>query len=291
MKVKGAERKRWHHRNFITDVLIPSLFARKIGVQGKPIFPKVTGDQIGITWIGHASFLIQTARHNVLIDPNWSNWLTVIRRLRRAGFALRDLPNIDLVLITHAHFDHLDRRSLRKIAERQPIVVPENVGNLVHDLGFERVHEMRWWEDYVYRGLKITFTPAKHWGARLGFDRHRGYGGYVIEYAGRRIYHSGDTTYFEGFKEIGRRCKPEIVLMAIGAYQSLSARDHHIDPEKALQAFEELGGKTFIPMHFGTYRISYEPMHEPAERLLREAAKRRILSQIRFLIEGMPQVF
>ncbi len=290
MKPKRPEPTRWHHRNFITDVLIPSLFARKIGIQAKPVFPKITGNQFVITWIGHASFLIQTARHNILIDPIWSNWLTVIRRLRRAGIALHDLPNIDLVLITHAHFDHLDRSSLRKVAERQPIVVPQNVGNLVHDLGFERVHEMDWWQSYTYRGLRIIFTPAKHWGARLGFDRHRGYGGYVIEYEGRRLYHSGDTTYFDGFKEIGKRCAPEIVLMAIGAYQSLSARDHHINPEKALLAFRELGARTFIPMHFGTYRISYEPMHEPAQRLLTEASKHGLLSNIRFLIEGMPQV-
>ena len=99
-----------------------------------------------MTWIGHASFLLQTHDTNILIDPNWAKWLKVIKRLKPPGFAIHHLPQIDYVLVTHAHFDHLDRRTLRKIASDQPIVVPVGVGNLVHDLGFETVHEMGDWE-------------------------------------------------------------------------------------------------------------------------------------------------
>jgi L-ascorbate metabolism protein UlaG (beta-lactamase superfamily) len=279
-------------KNFITEVLLPSFFSKRSGVRDhKPIFPKVPKGQVCLTWIGHASFLIQTHDHNILVDPNWANWMLVIRRLRHAGLAIDDLPNIDLVLITHAHFDHLNRRSLRQIAARQPIVVPSGVANLVHDLGFEKVHEMNWWDSWTFRGLKITFTPAKHWGARVLHDKHRGYGGYCIEYQGRSVFHCGDTAYFNEFKEIGRRLKPEIVLMPIGAYENPSKRDVHIGPEQAVVAFHELRGKTMIPMHFGTYRMSFEPLHEPAQRLLTAAAKEGISSQIRFLIEGMPQLF
>ena len=293
VKRKKEKKKatRWNERNFITEVLIPSFFTRKTGVQHRPVFPTLQAGQLGLTWIGHASFLIQTPRHNILVDPNWANWLIVIRRLKRAGLAIHDLPNIDLVLITHAHFDHLNRRTLRAIAEQQPIVVPSGVANLVHDLGFERVHEMNWWDEWAHDNLKITFTPAKHWGARVLHDHHRGYGGFVIEFEGRQIYHCGDSAYFPGFGEIGKRLAPEIALLPIGAYEPPSFRDVHMGPEQAVRAFQELKSKTFVPMHFGTYRMSYEPMHEPAQRLMRAGTEAGVLSQIRFLVEGLPQIF
>ena len=290
-KKKKSKATRWNQRNFITEVLIPSLFVRKSGVENRPIFPKLESGQIGLTWIGHASFLIQTPKHNILVDPNWANWLVVIKRLKRAGLSIEDLPNIDLVLITHAHFDHLNRKTLRAIAARQPIVVPSGVTNLVYDLGFEKVQEMNWWDEWSYRDLKITFTPAKHWGARVLHDQHRGYGGYVIEFEGRRIYHCGDSAYFSGFREIGRKLAPEIALLPIGAYEPPSFRDVHMGPEQEVQAFHELKSKTMVPMHFGTYRLSYEPMHEPAQRLMLAGNEAGCLQQIRFLVEGMPAVF
>ncbi|MDD5261048.1 MAG: MBL fold metallo-hydrolase [Methylacidiphilales bacterium] len=292
MTSPGQPRQKWSDRNFVTEVLIPSFFQRKRGTRPRhaPIFPVLKPGQFCITWIGHASFLIQTHNHNILIDPNWANWLLVIRRLRHAGLAIQHLPDIDLVLITHAHFDHLNRRTLRNIASRQPILVPSGVAGLVHGLGFEKVHEMDWWQTLEFKDLKITFTPAKHWGARTLLDNHRKYGGFVIEYAGRSAYHGGDSAYFEGFKEIGTRFAPEIALLPIGAYQPPSFRDNHMGPEEALDAFVDLHSKIFIPMHYGTYRLSYEPMHEPPQRLMKAAAALNLLHQIRFLTEGMPQV-
>lgn len=293
MPATSEPQRKWTDRNFVTEVLLPSFFQRKSGVRAHaaPIFPKLKEGQICITWIGHASFLIQTDKVNILVDPNWANWMMVIRRLRHAGLALHHLPNIDLVLITHAHFDHLDRRSLRKIASRQTILVPSGVANLVHDLGFERVHEMNWWDSTRLRGIDITFTPAKHWGARKVVDRHRGYGGYMLQLGDRRVYNCGDSSYFEGFKEIGKRFEPDISLLPIGAYNTPSCRDHHMSPEQALAAFHELKSKVFIPMHYGSYRLSYEPMHEPPQRLMKAAARDGSLGRVKFLIEGMPQVF
>jgi L-ascorbate metabolism protein UlaG (beta-lactamase superfamily) len=270
--------------------LLPSLFTRRKGKSQRPIFPSLTAGQICLTWIGHASFLIQTPDHNLLVDPNWANWLLVIRRLRHAGLHIRDLPNIDLVLITHAHFDHLNKRTLRQIADGQPIVVPKGVGTVVEDLGFHRIHEMAWWDRWEFEGLEIIFTPAKHWGARVLADRHRGFGGYIIRYQGRTIYHVGDSAYFGGFKEIGERYPQEIVLMPIGAYDPPSCRDVHLSPEQGVQAFQDLGGRILIPMHFGTYRLSYEPMHEPPERLMAYATQCGMLHQVRMLTEGLPEV-
>jgi len=281
----------WHKRNFLAEVIVPSLFTKRHGEKIKPVFPTLAPDQICITWIGHASFLIQTAEHSVLIDPNWAKWLKVIKRIKHPGLEIHDLPAIDLVLVTHAHFDHLDRRTLRAVARDQPIAVPENVGNLVHDLGFKHVQEMRSWQSFQHGSLKITMTPARHWGARVLHDNHRGFGGFLIEYAGRSILHCGDSSYFEGFREIGERANVEIALLPIGAYDAPTKRDVHMNPEQALQAFVELKARTMIPMHFGTFRLSYEPLHEPPQRLLEKALELQLLEKIRLLNEGEPAVF
>jgi len=288
----SAQKKRAPHR-FITDVILPALFSRKRGQRNHlpPVFPKLKAGQICITWIGHASFLIQGPHGNILVDPNWANWLLVVRRLRHAGLAHYHLPTIDLVLITHAHFDHLNRKSLRQIAANQPIVVPAGVGDLVHGLGFEKVYEINWWERLRFPGAAITFVPAKHWGARKVTDHHRGYGGYVIDMGGRTIYHAGDSGYFSGFREIGKKFRPEVALLPIGAYHGPKFGENHMTPEQALRAFGDLRSKILVPMHFGTYRLSYEPLHEPPQRLMEEATRAGRLSDIRFLIEGMPTLF
>src|SRR5438128_1948292 len=124
-------RNQW--RNFLAEVLIPSLFTRRSGERAVPRFPKIRPGEFCITWIGHASFLIQTHDCNILVDPNWAKWLKVIKRLKQPGIELHHLPDIDLVLVTHAHFDQLDRRTLRRIASDQPIGVPVRVGTLVPD--------------------------------------------------------------------------------------------------------------------------------------------------------------
>ena len=104
----------WHKRNFLAEVVIPSLFTKRQGLKLKPVFPKLKAGEICITWIGHASFLIQTPKQSILIDPNWAKWLKVIKRIRQPGLEIHDLPAIDVVLVTHAHFDHLDRKTLRE---------------------------------------------------------------------------------------------------------------------------------------------------------------------------------
>lgn len=281
----------WHKRNFLSEVVIPSLFTPRHGARIKPAFPTLVHGQICITWIGHASFLIQTPEHSVLVDPNWARWLKVIKRIKHPGMELHDLPAIDLVLVTHAHFDHLDRKTLKAVASDQPIVVPRNVGNLVHDLGFNKVYEMRNWQTFNHGSLKITMTPAKHWGARVLHDSHRGFGGFLIEYAGRSILHCGDTSYFDGFTEIGKRADVEIALLPIGAYDAPTKRDVHMNPEEALQAFTELNARTMIPMHYGTFRLSYEPLHEPPRRLLERARELQMLDRVRLLNEGEPALF
>ena len=280
----------WHKRNFLTEVLIPSLFTKRSGDRSTPLFPPVSPNEIGITWIGHASFLLQLAGMNVLVDPNWSMWLSVIKRLKRPGFNIDHLPSIDLVLVTHAHFDHLDRRSLRRVAADQPIVVPTGVGNLVHDLGFNIVHELDQWEQVETGPLKISLTPCHHWGARMLADRHRGFGGFVVEAGGRSIFHCGDSAYFPGFAEIGERFPIEIALLPIGAYDAPSKREVHMNPEEAVRAFLELRAARLVPMHYGTFRLGFEPMDEPPERLLSSAREHGVAEKVLVMTEGRPVV-
>lgn len=283
----------WHKRNFLTEVLIPSLFTPRVGEQGgpSPVLPALSQGEIGMTWIGHASFLIQTPEANLLVDPNWAKWLKVIKRIRHPGMAIHDLPNIDLVLVTHAHFDHLDRRTLRLVAEDQPIIVPYAVGNLVHDLGFRSVHELHHWDSFQNGPARITLTPCRHWGARVLHDSHRGFGGFVIEIGGRTIYHCGDTAFFEGFKEIGKRFDIDLALLPIGAYDPPSGREVHMNPEEAIHAFRDLGAKQMVPMHYGSFRLSFEPPEEPLSRLISAARKEKVEDRIAIMTEGQPVVF
>lgn len=281
----------WHKRNFVTEVLIPSLFTRRSGRKGSPLFPVLKAGQIGLTWVGHASFLVQTPKTNLLVDPNWAKWLKVIKRIRHPGLDIHDLPFIDLVLVTHAHFDHLDRRTLRRVAEDQPIIVPFDVGSLVRGLGFRSIHELDYWKSFEHGPARITLTPCHHWGARMLHDSHRGFGGYIIEMDGRTIYHCGDTAFFDGFKEIGRRFKIDIALLPIGAYDPPSGREVHMNPEEALQAFLDLGARQMVPMHYGSFRLSYEPPDEPLLRLCAAAKKLGIEKQIAVMTEGQPLVF
>lgn len=280
----------WHRRNYLAEVLIPSLFIKRAGEDGPPEFPDIQPGQIGLTWIGHASFLIQTHDANILIDPNWAKWLKVIKRLKKPGFEIHHLPQIDAVLVTHAHFDHLDRRTLRKVAADQPIVVPIGVGNLVHDLGFHIVHELDYWQGIELGPITVSLTPCYHWGARFLADLHRGFGGFAITAGGRTIFHCGDSAFFPGFREIGERHDIDIALLPIGAYDAPTGREVHMNPEEAIRAFTELRAETLVPMHYGSFRLGYEPLDEPLKRLVKAASDQGVQDKLLVMTEGKPVV-
>lgn len=251
-------------------------------------------EDLGVTFIGHSSFLVQIGGRRVLIDPVFAKRLILLRRQRRPGLLVEGLPPIDAVLLTHAHMDHLNLASLRRVvrATRRltghapEVVVPEGVEDLVTGLGFRQVRRLEWWRNLEMQGLHITMTPCKHWGARMFRDTHRGYGGYVIKSGGRSIYHSGDTAYFSGFREIGARLKPQIALLPIGAYYPDSYRVVHTSPEEALRGFIEMGAERMVPMHYGTFQLGREPMDEPVQRLLAEAERLGVRQRIKVLAEG-----
>ncbi len=269
----------------------------RTGQSSKPVLARA--GEMGVTFIGHSSFFIQIGGQNLVIDPNYAKWIFVLKRLRRPGVRLRDLPPIDIVLVSHAHFDHLHRPSLRSIARLSHrkngtpplLIVPEHVSDLVSDLGFREVVELQWWQDFRHNGISVTHTPSQHWGARIIRDMHRGFGGFVVKSNKHSFYHSGDTAYFDGFHEIGRRLHPQLALLPIGAYDPPSFRNVHTNPEDAVQAFIDLNAGWMVPMHYGTFRLSHEPMEEPVEFLDRVATTRGVRDRVLILQEGITRIF
>ena len=267
---------------------------------GRTHKPRLTSNgELGLTFIGHSSFFLQIAGQNVVIDPNFARWLFVLKRLRQPGLQIRDLPPVDLVLVSHAHFDHLHRQSLRAIARHTrrkrgsapTLVIPHNVFDLVSDLGFGEIVELEWWNTYRHRNVDITHVPSRHWGARIIKDSHRGYGGFVVKGGKHSVYHAGDTAYFSGFREIGRRLAPEIALLPIGAYNPPQFRNVHTSPADATKAFVDLRSHWMVPMHYGTFRLSHEPMEEPLQLLEREAEAAGVKDQVVVLEEGITRFF
>ncbi len=280
-----------------TKLIRHSAITPRTGETRKPLLAQ--NGELGLTFIGHSSFFVQLGGKSFVIDPNFARWLFVLKRLRRPGVRIKDMPPIDAVLVTHAHFDHLHRPSLRAIAratrkKRRPaplIIVPANVGDLVSDLGFRDIVEMNWWDTKKLDGVTVSHTPARHWGARVIRDMHRGYGGYVLKARSDSIYHAGDTAYFEGFREIGDRLKPELAMLPIGAYHPPSFRNVHTSPEDAVRAFIDMRARWLVPMHYGTFRLSHEPMEEPLQRLERESRALGIDDRVIVLKEGLTQFF
>src|SRR5689334_25281002 len=174
-----------------------SAMTRRTGQTRKPIL--VRDGDLAVTFIGHSSFFIQVAGLNVVIDPNFARWLFVLKRLRRPGLRIADLPAIDLVLVSHAHFDHLHRPSLRAIVQNNlrtrgvapAIIIPTHVSDLVSDLGFSEIIELDWWKSSRDGALNVTHVPSRHWGARILKASHRGYGGFVLKAGKHCVYPAG----------------------------------------------------------------------------------------------------
>lgn len=283
----------WRKRNmqFIGEVLIPHMLRpRKPGHEVDAVPAAEEGD-IGVTWLGHAGFLVQIGGVKVAIDPNWALWHGPVKRVRHPSLLITDIPKVDLVLITHAHFDHLHLPSLRSLARGQPVIAPKGVGTLLKHCGFGRIIELDTWQKARYRGLTITLTPARHWGARYIHDTYRHFGGFIIECSDRSVYHCGDSAMFEGFQEIAKRLPIEVALLPIGAYNCPSGRPVHMNPEEALDVFESLGASAMVPMHHDTFPISGEPLHEPLERLVSAAEQRGVSEAVQVLREGESVIY
>ena len=231
---------------------------------------------LAAAWIGHATVLFRVGGRNVLTDPVFARRVGLSLGLATGGpgrlvapaLRIDELPPLDLILVSHAHFDHLDRASLHRLPKGVPVVTSWHNADLVRDLGFTRVSELRWGEGLRVADLSVTALPVAHWGARTVFDRHRGYAGFLVESpgaAGRRVLYGGDSAAHRHFRGL----KVDLAILGIGAYDPWI--ESHATPEQAWAMADDARAEHVLPMHHSTFRLSREPMGEPMERLLAAA--------------------
>ncbi|HVE81574.1 MAG TPA: MBL fold metallo-hydrolase [Myxococcales bacterium] len=238
----------------------------------------VRGAAPSLTWIGHASFLLTLGGKKVVTDPVLGPRLEgFIRRFGAPGIPLEQMPEVDVVLVSHNHYDHLDAWSLKRLGPRPTYVVPLGNAGLVRGAGAREVVELDWWQSASVAGLEITLVPARHWSMRFPWNRNDMlWGGFVIRSPEGTAYHSGDTAHFDGFAEIGRRMGPvDWAMLPIGAYDPrwfMSAQ--HMNPEEAVDAAVQMNAGTMVAMHWGTFRLTDEPLAEPPVRARAEWERR-----------------
>lgn len=218
--------------------------------------------------------LLQFKGLNILTDPIWSertspfSWIGP-KRVREPGLSWDELPKIDLVIISHNHYDHMDEGTLARLAARdQPLIlVPLGDKGHVQSFGSSRVEEMDWWQEkQINDDMKLVFTPSQHWSGRWLHDRYRSlWGSYTLIYRGHSIYFGGDTGYAGHFKEIKERLGPiDLAFLPIGAYEPRWFMKHsHMNPGEAVQAHQDLGARKSIGMHFGTFQLTDESIEQP----------------------------
>jgi len=245
-------------------------------------FDASAGDDT-VTWLGHASFLLRVTGKTILTDPYLGEVAGPFgfgpSRYAPPGLLLADLPPIDIVLVSHNHYDHLDATTIAALPgkDRIQVIVPLGLGDFFRERGYRHVHERDWYERVAVDPIEIEVLPAIHFSRRGLFDRNRTlWSGFAIRSDGISIFHSGDTAYGPVFREIGRRAGPfDVALVAIGAYEPRSIMQvAHVTPEEAVSLVDDIGARSAIGMHWGTIELTDEPPFEPPVRF-RAAAHAR----------------
>ncbi len=230
---------------------------------------------VACTWVGHATFAIQTERSLLLTDPHWGPRALVPRRWVPPGVPLEALPAAPLVVLSHNHYDHLDRWTVARLPVGTRWLVPLGLAGLVRDMGASQVRELDWWDEVDEGPFHLTCLPAQHWSNRLTQRRNGSlWCSWLIDAGDRRLYFAGDSGWFPGFAEYGRRFGPlAAALLPIGAYEPRwFMRYQHMDPAEALAAAGALVARELVAMHWGTFVLTDEPLDEPPRALARAAA-------------------
>jgi N-acyl-phosphatidylethanolamine-hydrolysing phospholipase D len=234
------------------------------------------GDRDRLTWLGHASFLLRLEGRTILTDPYLSAYASPLpplgpRRFSPPGLPVERLPAVDILLLSHNHYDHLDLSTIAMLASKEQVaaVVPLGLGRYFRARGYVRVQELDWYQELRLGELSITALPAIHFSKRTPFDRNRTlWTGYALQARSRRVYFAGDTAYGPVFEELGRQLAPfDLALLPIGAYEPrLLMQGSHTTPEEALRIAGDLRARRIVGMHWGTIRLTDEPPFEPPER-------------------------
>lgn len=268
-RIAPTEILKWQIRKLFTAKPLPAAFLPIHSLDALPM-----GDYA--IWLGHATVWLNLGGTTLAIDPVLEN-IPFYRRYTPLPLPKEKL-HTDLILLTHAHYDHYDRKSVEFLLRQNPhtiIVAPEGFWRYMKGkIPRERCFELHWWESLMISGLFITLVPAKHWSKRTLWDTNKAlWGGYVIQEGDKTLYHSGDSAYGEHFKEIGERFDITEAFLPIGAYRPENIMRHnHLDPSEAVQAGIDCHAQTLIPIHYGTFRLSDEPMEEPLQWFNKQCA-------------------
>jgi L-ascorbate metabolism protein UlaG (beta-lactamase superfamily) len=243
----------------------------------KPDLTDWESHELAAAWLGHATVLLRLGGMTILTDPVLFNRIGIglglitggPRRFIAPALTVRELPKVDLILISHAHFDHLDRPTLVRLPKATPVVTASHTQDLIADLGFRRITELGWDQSTRVGPLTITAHQVNHWGARTFYDRHRGFNAYLLQDGKRRILYGGDTAYYDGFKSLPG---VDLAVFGIGAYDPWIAS--HATPEQAWRMADQVRADFVLPMHHSTFRLSHEPMDEPLRRMMEVAGNR-----------------
>jgi L-ascorbate metabolism protein UlaG (beta-lactamase superfamily) len=247
----------------------------------KPVPASWSDDRLTLAWLGHATVLMNFYGTWLLTDPALRSHIGVRlagmtigpRRIVQPALSIAELPPLDAVLVSHAHMDHCDLGTLRRLPRQTRAIVQR--GN--HDLmrRFRQVDDLAWGETVEVNGARIESIEVNHWGARRLTDRHRGYGGFLITKNGRSLVFGGDTAYTNAFARLRRRRRAQIdlAILPIGAYDPYVYA--HANPEQAWQMRREMNATYILPMHHSTFRLSREPVKEPIQRLFAAAGDER----------------
>ncbi|MBX7266859.1 MBL fold metallo-hydrolase [Micromonospora sp. Llam7] len=234
--------------------------------------PRPLPEQAAVTWIGHATCLVQLGGRVVLTDPVFAEKIPgTPARYTPPGVAWESLPPVDVVVISHNHFDHLDEPTVRRLPRDTPVLVPAGLAWWFQARGFRRVVELDWWESTTVGGVRFDFTPAHHWSRRGLFDTCQSlWGGWLMTAAGppaHRVFFAGDSAYGPAFAEIGSRFPGiDVALLPVGAFRPRwFMKPLHMDPAEAVRACGDLGADRMMTIHWGTFALSAEPVLAPVE--------------------------
>jgi len=234
---------------------------------------------VTLTYLGHASWLIEIDGVRVYTDPHGSPRALVPRRYTDPAPSVDVWPQADAVVVSHGHWDHCDVATLRRVAPGTLFCYPPDLRDPCARIGAKRHAALGWWESTSHDALTVTSVPANHFGRRWFRERPRGYCGFVISVGDTHVYFAGDTAYFAGFKEIGERFAVHAALIPVGAYEPRGYMKRvHCNPADAVRAFEDMGARVLVPMHWGTFPLTTEAPDEPVEWTV-DLMRRRGLSE------------
>ena len=247
---------------------------------------------ISVTYVGHATVLVRFDGVTLLTDPVYSSRLIVPKRLVAPGVPLEQLPPLDVVLVSHGHMDHLDVPTHRRLPTQGTVaVVAKNLSDLVAGAGYRDIVELGWGEQVTIGGARITALQVNHWGTRNLIPDNRGYTGFLVEHRDGTMFFPGDTAYYPGFRDYGAQYSIDVALLPIGAYSPPPFRRVHMNPEDALTSLVDLGARHMVPIHWGTFVISYEPTDEPVRWLGELAEERGLTDRVALLRHGESRRF